>query len=281
MRHAATPLRHSRVANALAGTRFGQAITVLGRVGSTSDVLLARARANAPDGAVIAADTQTGGRGRRGTTWISPARQGLYFSCLLRRVPPMDQLRLLAPCAGLAVVSVLRASGVPALLKWPNDVLAHGGKLAGILVDVCTEGTRTHAVIGIGVNLRRDALTKLPEAALPAAALAAGTNAQRSDGLWLREELLCALLHSLEAELAALERGEFERLRANYRSVDALRGHNIVALCGENTVRGRVLECDPVHGLLLQTADQSQQRLDPARTHITWVEGLSATARLS
>lgn len=274
MRQGATPLRLSKLQEALEGSRFGSSTTLLGRVGSTSDFLLARARAGAPDGAVVVADAQTQGRGRRGTQWESPARHGLYLSCLLRRLPAMESLRLFAPCAGLAVATTLRNASVPAGIKWPNDVMLGNGKLAGILVDVTTEGARSHAVIGIGLNLTRGVLPTLSDTAIPPAFLS-----DFGPGPWRREELVVALLRCLETELELLENGALEHLRSNTLQCDVLRGRHVIATMGETIVQGRVLEADPILGVLLRSEAGLEQRLDPARTHLTWVEGFSAAVR--
>lgn len=130
---------------------------------STNAVLLARAEAGAPSGSVIIAEAQTAGRGRRGRQWLSAPGDSLTFSLLWRFAPGTLPLGL-SLAVGLAVTHALAKLGVggtaPIELKWPNDVLKDGRKLAGILVEL-VPGQNHAAVIGIGLNLR------LP-AALPA-----------------------------------------------------------------------------------------------------------------
>ena len=108
--------------------------------GSTNDEADALARAGAPHGTVVIARAQRAGRGRDGRVWASPRDAGLYLSAVIR--PP------LAPAAvppvtlaiGVGVCDAARALGAPALLKWPNDVLVHGKKLAGVLVEAHSQG---------------------------------------------------------------------------------------------------------------------------------------------
>jgi len=127
---------------------------------STNAVLLAHAEAGAPSGAVVIAESQTAGRGRRGRTWVSASGESLTFSLLWRFAPGTVPLGL-SLAVGIAVTRALAKVGAGGTaLKWPNDVLMNGKKLAGILVELVPGQTHA-AVIGIGLNLR------LP-AALPA-----------------------------------------------------------------------------------------------------------------
>ena len=126
-------------------------ITLLDSVGSTNDEALAAGRAGAPHGWAVAARTQTAGRGRRGHVWESP-RGNLYLSVALRPQAGPSRLPGLAAACGLGVTDVLRE----ARLKWPNDLLAEGRKLAGILVEAARDNTgATFAVCGLGVNVER------------------------------------------------------------------------------------------------------------------------------
>lgn len=122
---------------------------------STQDDLLALAEQGEPEGTVAIADVQQAGRGRRGREWCSPAGGGLWFSVLLR---PDAEALTQAPIslmAGLAVAEALEdLCGVSARLKWPNDVLVGGQKLAGILGESRETPDGQHLVaIGIGINV--------------------------------------------------------------------------------------------------------------------------------
>jgi BirA family transcriptional regulator, biotin operon repressor / biotin---[acetyl-CoA-carboxylase] ligase len=149
------------------------ALDVVAQTGSTNADLLAAARTGAAHGTVLAAEQQTGGRGRLGRTWATPPAAGaLTFSVLLRpaAIPPAARgwLPLLA---GVAAARALRAAAaVEAVLKWPNDVLADGAKLAGILAEQAGDAV----VIGIGINVgaRREDLPPPRPGALPPTSLA-------------------------------------------------------------------------------------------------------------
>lgn len=121
---------------------------------STNDEAARLARAGADHGTVVIAGSQRAGRGRDGRAWISPPGLGLYLSAVVR--PPL--LPALVPplslAIGIGVCEAARAAGADARLKWPNDVLAAGRKLAGILVEAQSQGGRLEAVVvGIGVDL--------------------------------------------------------------------------------------------------------------------------------
>lgn len=139
--------------------RIPREIARLHEVGSTNDIVAARAAAGEPEGLVVVADEQTSGRGRHGRSWHSPAGTGLYVSVLLR--PPVQESSLLTLAGGVALCESLREStGLATEIKWPNDLLAPGGtrKLGGILVEGSATGSRLeYAVLGFGVNLRASA----------------------------------------------------------------------------------------------------------------------------
>ncbi|MCY9785780.1 biotin--[acetyl-CoA-carboxylase] ligase [Nocardiopsis sp. EMB25] len=140
-------------------------VDVLPAVGSTNTELLTCARAGAPHGSVLATEHQTAGRGRLGRGFTTPDRAALTFSVLLRTTVPADTLGWLSMLMGVAAVgAVRRVTGVPAALKWPNDVIvpaevrAEGatadGKLAGILSEAdFSDPDAPAVVVGMGVNV--------------------------------------------------------------------------------------------------------------------------------
>ena len=130
-------------------------------LGSTSDRLKDLARAGAPAWTVVVGERQTGGHGREGRTWQSP-KGGLYLSVLLR--PSSERVSLIPLAAGVAVAEAVLELGVRAELKWPNDVLVSGRKLAGILAEASSSGSGVDwVVLGIGVNVAVE-LDALPDA---------------------------------------------------------------------------------------------------------------------
>lgn len=127
---------------------------VVQRCGSTNSVLLAQPPGVHP--VLLAAEEQTAGRGRRGRRWHSAARGGITFSFALKVARPPRELAALSLVAGVAAARVLRALGASASLKWPNDLVVEGAKLGGILVETRAAGKASLAVIGVGLNYRRE-----------------------------------------------------------------------------------------------------------------------------
>jgi len=132
---------------------------------STNDVAREWALAGAPHGAVVTAARQTRGRGRRERVWESPAGTGLYASFILRPGWPAVRAPDLAILSGMAAYGAMERGGVKNLrVKWPNDILANGRKICGVLVEPrIGEGRIEFAVAGIGINVRQSAADFPPE----------------------------------------------------------------------------------------------------------------------
>lgn len=184
---------------ALASSRFAGHLHFFPSIHSTNTHAMLQADCGAPDGSVFFADQQTQGRGRGAHAWTSPPASGLYVSILLRpRIAPADVLWL-SLAAGLAVHSAVETvTSLQPDLRWPNDLLFGPRKFCGILTELNAEVTRVrHAVIGIGINVHQPQFP--PELRLIATSLFLETTRN-----WPRQDLLLALLQSLDCELAAL-----------------------------------------------------------------------------
>lgn len=185
--------------SALAGTVFAGKLHFAPSTGSTNSDGMAAARSGAPHGSVFFADEQTAGRGRGGHAWHSAAVEGLYVSVVLRLPIPAVRLPLLPLAAGLAAANAIHTvSGLTVDLRWPNDLLIGPRKTGGILVEAgsAPQGL-PHAVAGIGINVHQRSFD--PELATPATSLDV-----ESGRMVNRQQLLVALLQSLDCETAAL-----------------------------------------------------------------------------
>lgn len=238
-----------------------QQVRVVPATGSTNADLLAGAAAGAPEGTVLVAEAQTAGKGRLGRTWASPPGAGLTFSVLLRPdgVPAM-LLGWLPLLTGVAVAAAMsRAAAVECRLKWPNDVLAGGSKLAGILV----EGQSAGLVAGIGINVcQRPADLPGPGAT---SVLIERASSPRADGgapaRELRERLLVAVLAGLASRYAAWTAapagpGDPDScgLRAEYLSWCDTVGRDVrVLLPGDDAITGRGTGIDQLGRLVVMT----------------------------
>jgi BirA family transcriptional regulator, biotin operon repressor / biotin---[acetyl-CoA-carboxylase] ligase len=201
---------------------LGAPLVVSESTGSTNDDAMSAARGGAVHGATFVAEAQTAGRGRRGSAWLSPPGENLTFSLLLRLQAPPERAAAFPLAVGLAVREVA-AERVPVRveIKWPNDVLAAGRKLAGVLVESQVSGGRLEAlVVGIGLNVGS---RQLPEEIREIASSLALLGAARIE----REELLVDLLVALERRARDFSRGGLGSMLEDLRMHDALRGRTI------------------------------------------------------
>ena len=186
----------------------------------------------APEGLVVLADFQQSGRGRLDRAWSSPPRASLLCSVLLRPALEADQLQLVVVAVALALRTALeRLSGLRAALKWPNDLVVEGRKLAGLLAEVVSSSMGVAVVVGFGVNLTYEG----PEGVT-------ATSVRRETGLTIAPRaLLDIALEELEPLRAELDSEEGRAgLRANYeRALSTL---------------GLAVRVEQHHGELLGTA---------------------------
>jgi BirA family biotin operon repressor/biotin-[acetyl-CoA-carboxylase] ligase len=226
-------------------SRFG--LDIRDRCASTNTLLLDLAERGAPGRSVLACGEQSAGRGRRGRTWLSVGQGSLTFS-LLWRFPATDFSPAgLSLAVGVALARTVAAFGVRGVaLKWPNDVLLGGRKLAGVLIELAPDTRTLAAIIGIGLNLRLPA--DFPRD-VPAAALA-----EALPELPSRSRLLARLLLELEAALATFEGAGFGAFREPWTARCA-HLNAPVTLAGEaGGVEGVCRGVDDDGALLLETA---------------------------
>ena len=239
------------------------ALECVAETGSTNADLLARAPHLAGP-VLLLAQNQTAGRGRSGRTWQSAADASLTFSLAWKFQRALPQLVGLPLAVGVAIADALRDSGVHAQLKWPNDVLLDGQKLAGVLIETSAASDGVWAVVGIGINLALPpalaARIDTPAAALPPQAID-------------REALLGALLNALAQALADFDAAGLAPFISRWNALHAWRGE-AVAVLDQGRVRqqGTALGIDNAGRLLIDTADGqiavlsgdvSLRRLDP------------------
>ena len=154
-------LRQSDIKPGLKTRIIGKELHLFPEAGSTNTLAMDMASNGAPEGTVVIAETQTGGKGRLGRKWISP-KGNLYLSVILRPVIATYQAPLITLTGAVAVASAIRKQcGLDARIKWPNDILISGKKACGLLTEMSAEQDRIrHIVLGIGidVNMELDAL---------------------------------------------------------------------------------------------------------------------------
>ncbi len=221
-------------------------IRVVDATGSTNTDLLKAAEAGAPEGVILAAETQTAGRGRMGRSWVSPPRTAVIFSVLLRPADVPASRRGWVPLlTGVAAVSALRrVAQIDAALKWPNDVLVRHNKLAGILA----EQKGGAIVAGIGINV---------SAAPPGPAGTSATSLEAEGALVPRDRLLAAVLGELEQSYLRWARDpDGCGLRQQYQSMCDTIGRAVrVELPGGRVLAGMAADIDAHGRLVVRTGD--------------------------
>lgn len=221
-------------------TGAGWPVTVLPSVDSTNAEALRRIEAAQSLPFVVLAERQTSGRGRRGRSWVSPFGDNLYYSLVLRVEGGMRQLEGLSLAVGLALLRVIRESGVvEAGLKWPNDVLVGERKLAGVLLELSGDPADVcHVVIGIGLNVNM----------LSAASAAIGqpwTSMRAELGCVVnRNELVVGLNRHLSHYLDVQLRHGFSALQGEWQDCHLWQGREVMLTAGSEPVAGIVLGVD-------------------------------------
>jgi BirA family biotin operon repressor/biotin-[acetyl-CoA-carboxylase] ligase len=227
----------------------GHPILVFAETSSTNDVATRLARQAMEEGAVVFAESQTAGRGRHGRAWVSPTAKGLWFTLLLRpKLPPSSASRLTV-MAGVAVATALRrATGLPLRIKWPNDVLCRGKKLAGILTELEIEEERlVHALVGVGVDVNLDT-GDFPEE-LQNMATSLKLEAGRS---FSRAALAAELLGEFEKGITRLGDDQFAGIADEWVALDDTLGRQVTIEGPGGRRRGHASGIDPDGALLLR-----------------------------
>ncbi|MEZ4311331.1 MAG: biotin--[acetyl-CoA-carboxylase] ligase [Polyangiaceae bacterium] len=230
------------------GATVGRPLSIVAVTASTNDDAKRAAAAGAPHGAVFLADAQRAGRGRGGHTWHSPAGENLYLSMVLRPAVAAAEVAPITLAVGLATARVVRAAlggsagvgvgvgdgvgvgagvgggagaGAGVALKWPNDVLVEGRKIAGVLVEGQLRGERVASLVaGIGLNARTAAF---PEELSDRATSLALEGVDSVD----RSALAAALIAEVGAVVATYERARLAPMLREIRELDFLRGRAV------------------------------------------------------
>lgn len=227
------------------------AIETVLEVDSTNSCLRQAAQEGAASGTVCIAELQHAGRGRHNRQWVSPFAANLYLSLLWRSMTGATGLGGLSLVTGIAVVRSLASFGISSAgLKWPNDILVDGAKLAGILIDVTGESTGPCAVIiGIGINV------SMPEVA------ATGIDQRWTDLRALtgqqqfsRNRLAASVLENLLAAIEEFEHCGMEPFMDEWQRLDLVDGKQVDMQLPNEVIPGLACGIDSAGALLVDTA---------------------------
>lgn len=234
-----TPLLQTR-ALGRAVSHYEHALT------STNLVLKDMARQGAPHGSLCLCECQTAGRGRMDRTWSSPEGQGVWLSVLLRPQMPAESAPLITFCCALAMANAVReVTALGAKIKWPNDLVLHGKKLCGILLEIGFDAQGYYVVAGTGLNVRRDAYpTELAERA---------TSIEEWAAVPDRGAIVAAYLAALEDALSAVEQQGFAGIAECFRRECITLGSQVQVLGTDTTFTGTAEDIDETGALLVRT----------------------------
>lgn len=229
---------------------IGRDIRVFQETTSTNDVAEKLARDGVKEGVVVFAESQTKGRGRLGRKWESPNRGGLWFSVLLRpALRPQEVTRLTVVSATALVRAIRSETGLRPEIKWPNDILVHGRKVAGILTELSAELDRVrHVIIGVGVDVNLQPSTLPAEVRKVASSLSA-----EAGKAVLRAGLAAVILRELDADYARIRAGEFAMVADEWQANCSTLGHEVIIRVGDRQIRGRAEALGEEGALLVRT----------------------------
>jgi BirA family transcriptional regulator, biotin operon repressor / biotin---[acetyl-CoA-carboxylase] ligase len=237
---------------------IGRDIRVFKETTSTNDVVEKLARDGVKEGVVVFAESQTRGRGRLGRKWISPANKGLWFSILLRPVlRPQEMTQLTVASATALRRAIIAETGLRPEIKWPNDLLINGKKVAGILTELSAESDRVkHIILGIGVDVNVDAGELPPEVRKLATSLKIEAGVEIS-----RVELAAQIIRELDRDYARICAGKFAEVADEWEAGCATIGRNVTVQMGDRKICGCAESLDDDGALLVRTEHGHLERV--------------------
>ena len=237
---------------------IGRDIRVFEETTSTNDVIEKLARDGVKEGVVVFAEAQTQGRGRLGRKWMSPPKCGLWFSVLLRPDLRLQEATRLTVASATALRRAIESqTGLKPEIKWPNDILVHGRKVAGILTELSAELDRVkYVILGIGVDVNLSQSDFPPELRKLATSLAA-----ESGKVISRPELAVAILRELDRDYARIASGQFTAVADEWEEHGTTIGREIMIRTGDRRIRGRAESLGEDGALLLRTEHGHLERI--------------------
>jgi BirA family biotin operon repressor/biotin-[acetyl-CoA-carboxylase] ligase len=245
----ALPLRLETLQSSLVCRQLGVHFHYYLEIDSTNTRARQLAEGGAPEGAIVIAEKQTHGRGRLGRSWISPAFVNLYFSLVLRpQLPPAYAAQITLVAAVALADAVARFSLDPPAIKWPNDILVGGKKLAGILTESSVALERVNYVIlGIGVNIN------FAHAMMPEPIRGRATSLMECAGQVVsREAFLERLIQDLYRCYGILREAGFNPIARRWEEYFSLRGKPVRVEMGDDTLAGVAKGIDNDGALLVE-----------------------------
>jgi BirA family biotin operon repressor/biotin-[acetyl-CoA-carboxylase] ligase len=245
--------------SALGKTKIvGRDVRVFEETTSTNDVVERLARDGVKEGVVVFAESQTRGRGRLGRKWISPARKGLWFSVLLRPAMRPAAATQLTIAAATALFRAIHAqTSLSPEIKWPNDILIRGKKVAGILTELSAElDTVKYIILGIGLGVNLTTSDFPPELRKVATSLRIETGQRQN-----RAALAVKILQELDRDYERVCAGQFEAVADEWEEHCSTIGRRVAIHVGDRRIEGCAESLDADGALLLRTQHGRLERI--------------------
>ena len=227
------------------------------------------AKQGAPNGTVLIAGHQTGGRGRMGRVFQSPAGSGVYLSVILRPNCEPGQLMHLTCAVGVAMMEAVKmVSGVQTKVKWINDLVINGKKLGGILTEMSVDkGMVEYAIIGIGINCLQKDGDFCPEIA------GLATSLSQAAGKDIQPEVLAAAMVEALWEMSRVLFTEKATLMAEYKERCVTLGKDIQVIRGDTVRPGKAVDLDEDGGLLVVFPDGTTELVSSGEVSVRGMYG--------
>ena len=245
---------------------LGRHWVYLDKVTSTNRYAADLAEAGDPDGTVVIAEEQKLGRGRMARRWFSPPDVNLYMSALFRPKVSPQQLPSMSLVAGLAVARAVKKlyPKIAVSVKWPNDLMVDGKKLAGVLCDMRAEVDNVHyLVVGIGINVNMRAVALPPELNGVATSLRELLKRDAS-----RQHLAAEILNQLEDLYRIWLAGGLRPLIPELEKTSLLQGREVAVSLLSGEIRGKVVGIAPSGALILQTMTGARKEILSGDVHV-------------
>ena len=237
----------------LRAEHIGREIIIYDSVDSTNDIAKRLVDKSDKEGTVILANSQTQGKGRQGRTWHSEENVGVYLSTLLKTSLPPEQISKIALVAGVALVQAINEfSRARAYLKWPNDILLNGKKVAGILTEYCKKEAHSEVILGIGINVNH--------ARFPIALQHIATSMAMENGdIFERLPLITFLLNRLDQEYQSFLNKGLSPTVTKWNLNSDMFGKHISLTKGTQTFFGTAMKLDEEEGSLILLTDNGEE----------------------
>lgn len=254
-------LEEGDVLEGLQTKSFGRHLNLMEVTSSTQEAARLLAEEGAPEGTLVIAEEQTGGRGRQGKRWYSPARKGIWMSLLLRPQRPLSFAPQLTLLTAVAVCRAIRkVTGVDAGIKWPNDLLVQGKKICGILIESVGEDERIkYCIAGIGIDVNVELEELPPELHKVATSLKIESGQTQS-----RATLISAVMNELEQLYNLYEEEGFAPIGHLWEALSVTLGKRVTVKTPRGETEGTAEALDESGALVL---------LDDTGNHITIFSG--------